>query len=354
MVPALPGRNSNLPNKVFSNPPSTAIAQLSTNVPSSHDYGSEVRQTDVKPAPTGTAADRLGSLGGTGNGISDAFEDEKLESAEAIDAERSDHQTLGVDLADDYFEYDPDARQLPWGEAHAGDAVHNDAIRRAREKAASDCLNHRGDELPGTGKSCWNWLTELFLRLKHPTTFQAIKGIVLQGITADLLQRVVALRDYWMERREWWPGRYERSREMRPLRRGSGGLTWAVASRVCRTRADYAPEDMIDEDWFDEWLNLPHDILAERRGDRAYYRFAAYVDAKVSGADPDLLEYGLARVQSERREEIADDRGRWRKLPRYEEDIRFGFNVLTPFRDGFGAPGYPENQERFRGEHSDF
>ncbi len=40
--------------------------------------------------------------------------------------------------------------------------------------------------------------------------------------------------------------------------------------------------------------------------------------------------------------EIGDESGWWRKLPRYDELIRFGFNAVTPFRDGFGPPGYPE------------
>jgi hypothetical protein len=329
-------------------------AQHFLNISSNHDYEPEIRRTQVKLHPTGAAAGRLKSLGATSNSISGAFQDEDSEFTEAADAELWDHETsLGADLAADYFDYDPDAHQPPWSETHPSDTVYDDAIRRAREKAASiasivEVTNRREQEV------LFDWLTELFLRLKHPATFQSIKRIALEGITADLLQRVVALWDYWMERREWWPGRYERSREVRPLRRSSGGLTWAIAVRICRTRADYALEDMIDEDWFEEWLNLPRDIPGDPREIRAYHRFAAYVDAKVSDPDAELLNYGLTRLdQLDDREQMGEDRGWWRRLPRYEEDIRFGFNVLTPFRDGFGVPGYPENQERTHGEQSE-
>jgi hypothetical protein len=107
---------------------------------------------------------------------------------------------------------------------------------------------------------------------------------------------------------------------------------------------------MIDEDWFDEWLNLAPHIPCDPPDIPEYCRFSAYVDAKVSDPDQELLNYGLRPLdQSNGTEEMGDDRGWWRKLPRYEEDIRFGFNFLTPFRDDFGPPGYPENQERFRG-----
>ena len=163
----------------------------------------------------------------------------------------------------------------------------------------------------------------------------------------DLLRAVVALRDYWMERRDWWVGRYGFSRDVHSVHRGSGGLGWAAAARVCRSRPDYAPEDMVDESWFDEWLAL-------LPGTPGYLLFAAYVDAKVTDPTSEQLNEGLMRVQvSEDRGEIGDDRGWWRNLPRYEEDIRFGFNVLTPFRDGFGPPGYPETQDPFRGAQID-
>jgi hypothetical protein len=288
---------------------------------------------------------------GTGIDADDVGDAEFDETIEVVDVALQDEEaSLVASTADEYFDYDPDAHQAPWTEPKPSDEK---SLRRAREKAASiasilEVTSRREQE------DLFDWLTELFSRQKHPTTFQAIKGIALQGITADLLHRVVALRDCWMERREWWPGRYERSREVRPLRRNSGELTWAVALRVCRTRADYAPEDMIDEDWFDEWLNLAPEIPSDARDIPGYYRFAAYVDAKVSGREPELLNYGLRRFdQSDGREEMGEDRGWWRTLPRYEEDIRFGFNVLTPFRDGFGAPGYPEYQEPFRGAQSE-
>ena len=50
----------------------------------------------------------------------------------------------------------------------------------------------------------------------------------------------------------------------------------------------------------------------------------------------------MRRQHSEGELEIGDDLGWWRKLARYDESVRFGFKVLTPFRDLFGPPGYPD------------
>jgi hypothetical protein len=269
------------------------------------------------------------------------------EAIEAIDNQLQKEEVFrDASITDEYFEYDADAHQLPWSETEASDALYEDSVRRARGKAAAiaslvEMTSRRAQT------ELLDWLTEFFLERGHSATFRAIQRIAAEGVTSDLLRAVVALRECWLERREWWVGRYNFSREVRSLRRGSGGLGWAVAARVCRSRLDYAPEDMIDESWFDEWLDLSP-------GTPGYLLFAAYVDAKVSDSASELLHDGLVRVQeSDGREEIGDDRGWWRRLPRYEEDIRFGFNVLTPFRDGFGPPGYTETQDPFRGAQSD-
>jgi hypothetical protein len=86
-------------------------------------------------------------------------------------------------------------------------------------------------------------------------------------------------------------------------------------------------------------------LLTAAPGTPGYLSFAAYVDVKVTDRDSQLLHEGLVRGQEYSGEdELGDDRGWWRKLPRYDDTIRFGFSVVTPFRDGFGPPGYPEIQ----------
>jgi hypothetical protein len=242
---------------------------------------------------------------------------------------------LDTGVIEDFSDYDADARQWPWGDGEAADGGGDDGIRCAREKAAAIAsiveVTSRRDQ-----EKILDWLPEFFLEFRHAATFRAIQRVAAQNITPDLLRAMISLRLYWLERPDWWVGRYSMSREVRPLRKGAGGLGWAVAVRVCRCRADYATEDMIDESWFNEWLALPP-------GTHEYRLFAAYVDAKVADPDSQLLYEGLVGDrQFEGMAEMGDDRGWWRKLSRYDESIRFGFSVLTPFRDGFGPPGYTE------------
>jgi hypothetical protein len=281
----------------------------------------------------------------------DEFEEETFaETIEGIDqALKGEAADLDAGAIEEFFDYDADARQRPWGDGEGADEDGDDGIRRAREKAAAiasivEVMSRRERE------TLLEWLTEFFLEFRHPATFRAIAGVIDQNVTADLLRAVIALRRYWMERPEWWFSRSDLRRESYPIRKGSKGLGWALALRVCRCRRDYAPEDMIDEGWFDEWLALPRQTPSwgergERTG-RRYFVFAEYVNDKVSDPESQLLHEGLLCGElSEGYAEMGDDWGWWRTLPRYDESIRFGFSVLTPFRDGFGPLGYLETKD---------
>jgi hypothetical protein len=267
----------------------------------------------------------------------ESFEDEPF--AEAIEdfelGLTGEGALLDTDAVEQFSNYDADAHRLPWGDGEGADGRDDNGIRRAREKAAAIAsiveVTSRWEQ-----EKLLDWLTELFLEFRHAATFRAIERVAAQSITVDLLRAMVALRRYWLERPEWWVGRHGMSREVCPLRKGAGVLGWAMALRICRCRVDYATEDMIDERWFDEWLALPP-------GTHEYRLFAAYVDAQVYDPDSELLYAGLVGYkQSEGAAEMGDDRGWWLNLPRYDESIRYGFSVLTPFRDGFGPPGYTE------------
>jgi hypothetical protein len=326
--------------------------------PRPNDLGSKIQESDTPVEETSTLSERLAA--------DDVVENESLRYADewnfADDPPRDENpgadleeQTCGevvrrlgfeitdeqlflnAGIIDDLFDFDPLARQKPWDDGER----YEDGTRRAREKAATiaalvEITSRREQE------TILEWLTEFFLEFRHPATFRAIAGVADKNITPDLLRGVIALRRYWMECPEWWVSRSDLRREGYPLRKGSRGLGWALALRVCRYRSDCAPEDMIDEGWFDEWLALPP-------RSPGYFLFAAYVEAKVTNPDCELLHEGLVREQEyEGDAEMGDDRGWWRKLARYDESIRFGFSVLTPFRDVFGPPGYPETQNRLK------
>jgi hypothetical protein len=251
----------------------------------------------------------------------------------------SDEVFIEPDITDGLFDYDPHAHQQPWEDRDAGDHGDENATRRARGKAATvasllDVTNHQEQ------KAAVSWLIEFFLQQSHPATFRAVKEAARDGLTPDQLGAMIALRQIWAERPDWWVGRYGLSRDIRLLRPGSAAISWGLAQRICSARCDYGPDDMIDDGWFDEWLALP-------RGIPGYPLFAAYVDTKVSDMESQLLYEGLSRCEEDASQvETGDDFGWWRKVPNQDEAIRYGFNVWTPPRDSFEPPGYVEWQRR--------
>jgi hypothetical protein len=43
------------------------------------------------------------------------------------------------------------------------------------------------------------------------------------------------------------------------------------------------PEQIIDQDWYDDWLNIPY-------GDPLYWRFIDYIDARIDSVDAGALD----------------------------------------------------------------
>ena len=196
----------------------------------------------------------------------------------------------------DIGEFDEDAQQT-LGEPQEDDQV----LRRAGKRAAAvaillDIRNTRERD------NAVSYLTELFAQMTHSATFQAIERAA-EGIDFDTLKSMVEVRRVWMQRTDWWLGRYGTMSEISPLSRGDLCFTWVTARLVCLARKDYSPETMIDDEWLDEWFRLPN-------GTPGYLSFPAYIAEKVRYRDCELLNRGLQSKQQERGNghvEIVDD-----------------------------------------------
>lgn len=258
----------------------------------------------------------------SGDSVGDLTFDAPEDDAATYVVEAELHERVDRDFG--VYEFDADARQALWDFDPDADET---APRRAREKAAAitalvDVANRReqGQVLA--------FLIELFEHLAHPATFHAIFRVAEEGLTPELLQAMVALRREWMERTDWWKGRYGRGFEVSPLRKGASALSWVLARRVCRARPDHPPEAMIDDEWFDEWLCLSP-------GEPGFLSFPAYVDVKVRTLEANLLDYGLLlKERLDRETELGDDFGWYRRISDQEDVVRFGFHVLNPYGDG--------------------
>jgi hypothetical protein len=170
-----------------------------------------------------------------------------------------------------------------------------------------------------------NWLAQVFAHLPHSATFRAIRAAADAGLEPETLRAMVDLRLRWIERSEWWVGRYGASGQITSLRHGPSALTWVLARRICEARADYPPEAMIEEEWLDEWSAL-------RPGEPGYLSFAAYVAVKVSGTDEEALHEGFALQQGVADgSELGDQRGWYRRLPDPDDIFLHGIQPMINY-----------------------
>ena len=188
-----------------------------------------------------------------------------------------------ADHEQDIPDYDPEARQSPWGEDQRED---DPALRGARAKAG-----HLVSLLEFERLSQRDWarryLTEIFEHLNHPATFRALRELCTEGLEFRFLRTMIELRSAWGQRTEWW--RYRAYGEIKQNPRGYSAMTWRLARRVCLAREEYPPDAMIDEEWLDEWLALSP-------GATGYISFPEYVGAKVDHLDAEALDDGLRSI----------------------------------------------------------
>ena len=189
---------------------------------------------------------------------------------------------------DDVFEFDEEARQPPWG---FESEEEGQSIRRSRDKAGEIVgllyFKSREDE-----EIALTYLADLFQHTdySHSNTFHAIKRLASDGLEFETLKAMVELRIIWRQRTDWWRGRYSRRYRVSGLSNGETALTWIAARRVCLVRQDLPPEMMIEDDWLEEWLDLPS-------GSFGFMSFPYYIDMKIQNTDAELLENGFTLLR---------------------------------------------------------
>lgn len=243
--------------------------------------------------------DRVGGIGAWDENefdlAADAFFDESVPSPEEWE---------GDDPVVD--EFDPNAQRRIWRRTEK-----DPALAKARGKAAS-IVSLLDVPRAADREAMLLLLAQLFRRLPHPRTYHAIEALADEGIAADTLRDAIALRRTWQERRDWWVGRYGWGYAAGPLRSGASALSWRLAARICRTRADHPPETMIDPDWLDEWWQLTP-------LDEGFYSFPAFLAVKVGGLAGERLFAGLVvEARDGTLDEISDALDWHRRLPRLQ------------------------------------
>lgn len=187
------------------------------------------------------------------------------------------------------LEFDPDLRQPL---APPINTAHRSKLARAIERgAAITALLELPDERDRA--LALSFLTDLFVERPHGATFRAIVNAVHAGADVSTLRAMVALRDVWAERSDWWVCRYRFFHGRRgsdAMLFGADGpdkLPWRTAMQICMARPEYPVEAMIDNDWIAEWHGLD-------RSDPGYFRFLDFIEDRLACTPARTLHEGLA------------------------------------------------------------
>jgi hypothetical protein len=150
---------------------------------------------------------------------------------------------------------------------------------------------------------------------------------------------MVALRQHWAERRDWWGRRSGRTGEIFEADGGARALTWRAARRICEARSDFPPEVMIEDDWFSDWIRL-------FPGEPGYISFLAFIETRIAESSVKDLWTGLdAEETKENPTEFGDDWYWCRRVAEASELIGYGFHIITPFDERPGQIRHGPKEE---------
>jgi hypothetical protein len=114
----------------------------------------------------------------------------------------------------------------------------------------------------------------LFHTFDHHSTYHAVASLALdERIAADVLVEACRFRACFLEKPDWWALRPLGGGVVRPAH-GAGLLGWRAALRMVQL-CGACPEEIIEDEWFSDWLDLPLD-------DRLRWRFVDYIEARLS------------------------------------------------------------------------
>lgn len=117
---------------------------------------------------------------------------------------------------------------------------------------------------------------EIFAANPYIATFRALSDLALLGATADELLTANELRELWASTPIWWSVR-KRGNVIRSDQ-GATMLSWRKAWNFISASGETVAEEIIDSDWFSDWLNL-------RIGDHCYWQFIDYVADRITFFD---------------------------------------------------------------------
>ena len=187
----------------------------------------------------------------TANPVDDFFEheDAKYDDGHYLEVEAASQSgeefEYELEFADvDLPDFDP-GLHLPPSSPFGDDNTLRHAIKKAAAAVRVLAMHSNCDP-----EAALNYMTDFFLQFQHHATYRAIERLVWEGLDVETLQVMIELREVWQDRAAW--SEPLRSTE-RSGTRYQTSLPWKFAYEICRSRWQYPPDQMIDDDWFSEW-----------------------------------------------------------------------------------------------------
>jgi hypothetical protein len=110
---------------------------------------------------------------------------------------------------------------------------------------------------------------EIFDHYTNASTFRALTDLALDDSSGEEIAAAFQLRMIWSECPKLWIVRVPKLSAPIVPHNGRSALTWTRAIRLVRLSRGLPPECIIDDDWYEEWLELPF-------GDPAFWSFLDY------------------------------------------------------------------------------
>ena len=115
---------------------------------------------------------------------------------------------------------------------------------------------------------------ELFEEFNHPNSFRALASLALYDVVADDIVTAFHLKKHWSEHPKLWSIRRPKVKGPIVPDTGRNALTWTKAVRLVELSNASPADSIIDDDWYEDWLQLPF-------GDPAFWSFLEYATLRL-------------------------------------------------------------------------
>jgi hypothetical protein len=115
---------------------------------------------------------------------------------------------------------------------------------------------------------------ELFEHFNHTSSFRALTDLALDEVSGDEIVSAFQLKLLWSVSPRFWSIRNPKMRAPFVPDNGRNLLTWTRAVRLTKLSKGLPADCIIEDDWYEEWLQLPF-------GDPAFWSFIEYATLRL-------------------------------------------------------------------------